>query len=146
ARPVSGPARGVHQDALADQDVIAGVQHGFVDFFVVDKSAVDAADIDKLVFTTSLSEFSMPARNLRVMKADLIGAVAPDGEHRLGQIKLLSFIGAFEDDQARHDAPRSEFPRTKFQEPRIKLQEPSSKSQVVSFWNLVLGIWFLVIR
>ncbi len=107
--PVAGPARGVNEDALADQDVIARMQHRLVDFLVVDKRAVGAADVDELVVAVFLTELGVPSGNLGVMKADLIGAVSPDTEHRLGQVDLLAFISAFDHDQARHKTPQDQW-------------------------------------
>ena len=104
--PVAGPAGGVDEDALADEDVIAGVHHRLVDFLVVDKRAAGTAHVNEFVVAVFLTKLGVPPGNLGVVKADLIGAVSPDREHRLGQIDLLAFISAFDHDQARHEMPR----------------------------------------
>ena len=93
---------------MADEDVIAGVQHRLVDFLVVDKRAVGTAHVDEFVVAVFLTNLGVPPGNLGVVKAHLIGAVSPDREHRLGQVDLLAFVSAFDHDQARHETPQDQ--------------------------------------
>src|SRR5947209_832618 len=83
-------AGAVDEDTLPDLDMVARLQHGFLDRLVIDEGAVSAADIDDTVAALDLAKLRMAARNLGVVHADLADRVSAHAQDRAGQVKLLA--------------------------------------------------------
>src|SRR5262249_40613407 len=100
-RPV-GPAGAVDQDGLADLDVVAGLEQDLLHRLGVDVGAVGAADVDQAVALVGEAQLGVAARDLGVVQVDGIALAAADAEGGAGQLELLPFVNAFDDDQTRH--------------------------------------------
>ena len=97
-----GPAGTEDEHRLADDDLIAGLQRGLLDLLVVDEGAVGAADVDEHIVAVGQAKLGMAARHLGVVQANLVGRVPADADDRLGQLELLAFVGALDDEHTRH--------------------------------------------
>ena len=97
-----GAAGAEDEDGLADANLIAGLKQHVLDALTVDESAVGAADVAEAIAFGSADELGVAARRLGVVEADFVGGVAAGGEAVAGQLELFAFVGALDDDQARH--------------------------------------------
>src|SRR5262249_53393446 len=96
------------QDRLAERDVVARAEWGFLDRLGVDERAVGAADVAEPINAIVRHDFGVFARDFGVVQDDAIGTVAADRQTLAdGQFKLLALIRSLDDDQARHGTPPS---------------------------------------
>ena len=124
-------AGAVDEHRLPDREMIARGERRLVDSVIVDKGAVDAADVDDFEAVGRAANLGVPARHFRVMQANGVRRVAADRGVRLGQIELLAFIGAFDHEQARH---RSQGTR------RVPARRAITERQVPPLHSLGLGL------
>src|SRR5262249_44895140 len=96
-------AGSIYQSSLAENNMVAGVERRLADLPIVDIGAVRAADVDKKRAAIFLVKLGVAARDFGVMQANLAGGIAADRDLGFRQLKLLAFVGAFYDQQARHD-------------------------------------------